>query len=29
MLLLKCVVCDSKNLRIVNEQKASALLSSL
>ena len=29
MLLSKCVVCDSKKLTFVKEQKASGLLSSL
>ena len=29
MLLSKCVVCDSKNLKLIKEQEASGLLSSL
>ena len=29
MLLSKCVVCDSKKLRFIKEQKARGLLSSL
>ena len=29
MLLSKCVVCDSKKLRFIKEQKARRLLSSL
>ena len=29
MLLSKCVVCDSKKLKLINEQEASGLLSSL
>ena len=28
MLLSKCVVCDSKNLKLIKEQEASGLLSS-
>ena len=29
MLLLKCAVCDSKNLKFIKEREASGLLSSL
>ena len=29
MLLSKCVVCDSKNSKLIKEQEASGLLSSL
>ena len=29
MLLSKCVVCDSKKLKLIKEQEASGLLSSL